>query len=80
MESVCVMVVPDATPAFTVMTKVKLAVVLAAKLLIVQVSDATVHVQPADPVSETAVVFAGKVSVNVTVLAAAGPAFAAVCV
>jgi hypothetical protein len=57
-----------------------LAVVFAAKLVVVQVSDASVQVQPDGPVKETAVVFAGNVSVNVTVLAAAGPALVAVCV
>ena|ERR1700678_3924161 len=79
-ESVCVIVVPDAVLAFTVTTKVKLAVALAASVAMVHLSVATVQVQPAGPVSDTAVVFAGSVSVNVTVLAEAGPALATVCV
>ena len=52
MESVCVMVVPDAVPAFTVTTKLKFAVVLAAKLEIVQVSEANVQVQVAGPLRD----------------------------
>jgi hypothetical protein len=81
MEAVCVMVVPDAVPAFTVTTKLKFAVEVAAKLEFVQVSEASVQVQPEEEVvKETAVVLAGSVSVKVTVLAAAGPALVAVCV
>lgn len=72
-ESVCVMVVPGAVPEFTVTIKVKFAVVLAASVVMVQVSVPTVQVQPAGPVRDWAVVFAGSVSVKVTVLAAAGP-------
>jgi hypothetical protein len=74
------MIVPEAVVPFTATTKLKLAVALAAKLVVVQVRAATVQVQPDGPVNDTAVVFAGNVSVKVTVLAAAGPALVAVCV
>ncbi len=38
------------------------------------------HAQPAGPLSDTNVVFAGSVSVSTTVVAAAGPPFVTVCV
>lgn len=79
-ESVCVIVVPDAVLAFTVTTKVKLAVALAARVPIVQVSVTVEQVQPAGPVRDTAVVFVGSGSVKVTVLAEAGPALVTVWV
>jgi len=44
------------------------------------VSVPTEQVQPAGPLSDTAVVLAGRVSVNVTVLALAGPLLVTVCV
>src|ERR1700690_4117676 len=73
-ESVCVMVVPDATFVFTVTTKVKFAVVAEAIVVVsVQVKVARTQVQPADPVSDTPVVFAGSVSVNTGAFAVAGP-------
>jgi hypothetical protein len=75
------MVEPDATPAFTVTMKVKFAGELAARLPMVQVRvGGKLQVQPAEPVKDCAVVLAGRVSLNVTVLAAAGPALVAVCV
>src|SRR2546423_12157021 len=78
-ESVCVMVVPAATFVFTFTTKVKFAVVLAAMVVVsVQVRDT--HVQPAGPVRETDVVFAGSVSVNIGAFAGAGPPLVTLCV
>src|SRR5882672_2133971 len=80
-ESVCVMVVPAATFAFTVTTKVKFAVVLAGIATVsVQVSVARTHVHPAGPVSDTEAVFAGSVSVNTGALAATGPPLVTLCV
>ena len=51
-----------------------------AKLGSVQVSVATVQVHPTGPVSETEVVFAGNVSVRLTLVAALGPPFVTTCV
>ena len=81
-ESVSVMVVPDATPAFTFTTYVKFAVVVAVRLAIVQLGGvvAVLHVQLAGPVSETTVVFVGTGSVNDTVVAVAGPLLVTLCV
>jgi len=80
-ESVCVIVVPDATPALTVTTNVKFAVVLAAMVVVsVQVRLAKTQVHPAGPVSETAVVLAGSVSVKTGAFAVAGPALVTLCV
>src|SRR5580704_14496957 len=73
-ESVCVIVVPDATFVFTVTTKVKFAVVPDVIVVVsVQVSVASTHVHPAVPVSDTALVFAGSVSVKTGAFAVAGP-------
>lgn len=74
------MVEPEATLVLTVTTKVKFAVVLAAREAMVQVRVPRLQVQPAGPVSDWAVVFAGVDSVNVMVLAAAGPPLVTVCV
>src|ERR1035437_1658362 len=80
-ESVCVMVVPDATVVFTVTTKENVAVVLAAMFAeSVQVRVARTHVHPAGPVSDTAVVLSGSVSVNMGAFAVAGPALLTLCV
>src|SRR5260370_11686871 len=80
-ESVCVMVVPEATFALTVTTKVKLAVVLAAIAAVsVHVRVARTHVHPAGPVSDTEAVFAGSVSVNTGAFAVAGPPLVTRCV
>ena len=80
-ESVWVIVVPAATFALTVTTKVKFAVVLAAMVVVsVQVRVARTHVHPAGPVSDTAVVFAGSVSVNTGAFAVAGPPLITLCV
>lgn len=80
-ESVWVIVVPAATPLFTVTTKEKAALVFAAMAVVsVQVSEANTQVHPAGPVSETAVVFAGRVSVRTGAFAVAGPALETVCV
>jgi hypothetical protein len=74
-------VAPDATLDATVTTKVKFAVVLPAIVVVsVQVRLATTHVQPAGPAKETAVVFAGSVSVNTGAFAVAGPALVTLCV
>src|SRR5260370_28778043 len=79
-ESVCVMVAPEATLAFTVTTKVKFAVVLAAIATVsVQVRVARTQVHPAGPVSDTAVVFAGSVSVSTGALPLGGPALVGRC-
>ena len=73
--AVSLIAVPAAVPAFTCTMYVKFAGALAARDGSVQVSVARVHVHPAGPVNDTAVVFAGRVSVNVTVLLAVlGPA------
>jgi hypothetical protein len=71
-ESVCVIVDPEATFVLTVTTNVKFAVVTP-RLEMVQVRVASVQVHPAGPESDCATVFAGVVSVNVTVFAVAGP-------
>jgi hypothetical protein len=79
-ESVCVMVVPDATVLFTAKTRLRVAVVFAAMVVeSVQVRVARTQVHPA-PDSDTAVVFAGKVSINTGAAAVAGPLFVTVCV
>ena len=79
-ESVWVIVVPDATFVFTLTTKVKLAVVVAAIVVVsVQFKLARTQVHPAGPVKETAVVLAGSVSVNTGAAAVAGPALLNVC-
>jgi hypothetical protein len=78
--AVSVMVEPGATVLVTCTTNVKFAVEFAATLAFVHLYGAVlVHVHaPPGPVRETKVVFAGRVSVRVTVAAAAGPAFATV--
>lgn len=79
--SVCVMVEPEVAVELTVTIKVKLAVALSAiPLVVVHVSVPTVQVHPAGPVSDTAEVLAGRVSVKETPVAAAGPRFVIVCV
>lgn len=79
--SVSEITVPVAVPAFTCVTRVKAAVAPAATLAMLQL---TVPVPPTAGVeqlheagltSETKVVFVGMASVNVTVVAAAGPLF-----
>jgi hypothetical protein len=71
-ESVCVMVVPDATLVFTFTTKVKFAVVLAA-MVVESVQVRPTHVHPAGGVNITNEVLAGSVSVNTGGFAVAGP-------
>lgn len=79
--SVCVIVVPEAAVALTVTMNVKFAVALSASpLVVVQVSVPSEQVHPVGPTSDTAEVLAGRVSVNDTPVAAAGPAFVIVCV
>ena len=66
-ESVCVMVVPEATFVFTFRTRVKFAVVFAAIVVVsLQMRVNSTQVHPAGPVRDTAVVFAGRVAVKVT--------------
>src|SRR3979490_3063833 len=73
-ESLCVIVVPNATFVFTFTTKVKLAEVLAPIVVVsVQVRVARTHVHPAGPVRDTDVVLAGSVSVSTGAFAVAGP-------
>src|SRR4051794_28794077 len=60
-ESVCVMVVPDATLLFTFTMNVKFAVV-AAPIVVVSVQLSPAQVQPAGPVNDTSDVLAGRVS------------------
>lgn len=79
-EAVCVILVPEATFVFTLVTKVKLAVVLAASVPIVQVSVPRLQVQPAGPVKDWGVVFTGADSVKVRAPELAGPLFATVWV
>jgi hypothetical protein len=79
-ESVCVMVVPDATFVFTFTTKVKFAVVAAAIVVAsVQVSVPRTHVHPG-ALKDTVVVPAGSVSVNTGAAAVAGPLLVTLCV
>jgi hypothetical protein len=75
--SVCVIVDPGVAFVFTFTTNVKFALVTA-RVEMVQVSVPTEHVQPAGPVSDTAVVLAGRVSASEIVLALAGPVFTTV--
>jgi hypothetical protein len=77
--TVSLMAVPAAVPAFTLTTKVIVALPTA-RLGFVQVSVPRTHVHPAGPVNDCAVVFAGKLSVTVTLLAALGPALFTTCV
>src|SRR5579863_9589729 len=80
-ESVWVMVVPDATLLFTFTMKVKFAVVTAVIVVVsVQLGGARTHVHPAGPTNDTAVVFAGTVSVNWGAFAVAGPLLVTLCV
>jgi hypothetical protein len=66
---------------FTFTTKVKFAVVVAAIVVVsVQVKVASTHVHPTGPVNDTAVVFAGRVSVNTGAAAVAGPPLVTLCV
>lgn len=77
--SVCVIVDPGVALVFTFTTNVKFAVVTP-RVEMVQVSVPTEQVQPAGPVSDTAVVFAGRLSASEMVLALAGPVLTTVCV
>lgn len=78
--------VPDAVPAFTCNTKVKVALALRARLLLsVQVivpvpPTGGGHVHPAGATIDWKFVFGGVVCVNVGAVAAAGPLFVTVCV
>ena len=78
--AVSLIAVPAAVPAFTVTVKVMVAGELAASAGSEHVSVASVHVHPAGPVSDTAVVFAGSVSVRTTLVAPLGPALLTTCV
>lgn len=72
--AVWLIAVPAATLEPTVTTNEILAGELGARLGSVQVSVASVQVHPVGPDNEKAVVFAGKVSVTDTLVAALGPA------
>ena len=80
--SVSVMFVPGGVPALTSNMRVKFAVVLTARLPMVQLGGvvALLHVQPAGPVNDKIVASAGTGSVNETVVAVAGPLFVTLCV
>src|SRR5208282_387463 len=78
-ESVCAIVLPNATVELTVTTKVKFAVVLAT-IVVVSVQVRPAHVHPEGPVKDTSVVLAGSVSVNTGAFAVAGPALLTVCI
>ena len=73
-----------AVPATAVPATVTIYVIVAgapgARVGSVQVSVAKVQVQPAGPVSDVAVVFAGSVSVRLTPVAVLGPPFVTTCV
>src|ERR1700680_498472 len=87
-DTMFVIVVPEATPALTITTNEKVAVAFAARVvpaLFVQAGVATLHAHPAGPVRDTAVVFAGRLSVtriepDATEPAVAGPPFLTTCV
>src|SRR3954468_20190923 len=80
-ESVCGRVVPFATAAPTLTTKVKFAVAVAFITTVsVHFRVASTQVQPTGPVSDTAVVPAGSVSVSTGTFALAVPALVTVCV
>src|SRR5271157_2994621 len=72
--------VPGAAAPATVTTKVMVAGVLGARDVSVHVSVTRLHVQPAGPVSDDAVVNAGRASVRVTLVAVLGPALLTTCV
>src|SRR5271170_7056294 len=78
-EAVSLITVPAAVPAVTFTVYVMVAVP-GAKLGSVQVNVTSVQVHPADPVSETAFVFAGSASVKVTLVAVLGPLLVTTCV
>ena len=78
--TVSLIAVPAAVPAVTVTTKVMVAGKLGAKAVSVHVSVTGLHVHPAGPVSDDAVVFAGRTSVRVTLVAVLGPALFTTCV
>ena len=80
MLAVSLIAVPAAAPAFTVTPKVMVAGELGARERFVQMSVARVQVHPAGPVNDDRVVFAGSVSVNVTLVAVLGPALLTTCV
>jgi hypothetical protein len=78
-DTVSVIVVPGATPAFTVTMNEKVTVAFAARVvpaLFVHISVPTLQVHPPGPLRPKAVVFAGSVSVTVIDPAAAEPAVA----
>jgi hypothetical protein len=72
--------VPAGVPAFTFTVKVIVPGVLGARLVSVHVSVASVHTHVPVPVNVCAVVFAGSVSVRLTVVAVLGPALLTCCV
>jgi hypothetical protein len=79
-EAVSVIVVPTATLVLTLTTKEKLAEPVAIVVVSVHFKVARTQVHPAGPVSETAVVLAGRVSVSTGAAAATGPPLVTTCV
>jgi hypothetical protein len=79
-ETVSVIVVPTATLVLTFTTKVKLAVPIAIVVVSVHFRVPRTQVHPAGPVSETAVVLAGRVSVSTGAAAVTGPPLVTTCV
>jgi len=80
--AVFVIAVPGAVPAVTFNIKVNVdePVATSALVHVCVPPEAAGHVQPVGVLIETTVVFAGSVSVSVTVAAAAGPLFVTVIV
>src|ERR1700730_1229269 len=66
--------VPDMIPAFTFTMYVMVAGAPGSRLASVHVRVKVEQIQPAGPVSDTTVVFAGKASFRVTLVAVDGPA------
>jgi len=78
--AVSLIAVPAAVPAVTVRTYVIVPEVLGAMLGLVHVRVASTQVHPAVPLKENAVVFAGRFSVSVTLVAVLGPLLVTTCV
>jgi hypothetical protein len=77
--TISLIAVPGVAAPLTVTTKVMVAGEPAAKLGFVHVKVPTLQVHPAGPLNDTAAVFAGRASLNVT-LAVLGPALLTTCV
>jgi hypothetical protein len=77
--TVSLIAVPGVAAPLTVTTNVMVAGEPAAKPRFVHVRVPTLQVHPGGPLNDTAAVFAGRASLNVT-LAVLGPAFVTTCV